>query len=106
MMIVLQILLIAIAAICKAAVDTIVFHGGGKLPKIPFFDNRVQGRFLPLTKYPLDAKHLGNSLMIVSFILSGALGSAATEGHWIVGFVVLSIIFILIFNLFWNKIFN
>lgn len=102
-MVVLQILLIAIAAICKAAVDTIVFHGGGKLPKTAFFDNNKQGKFLPITKYPVDAKHLGNSLMIVSFIVSGALRH---RGVLLLDVAVLGIVFILVFNIFWNKIFN
>lgn len=104
----IQILLIAIAAICKAAVDTIVFHNGGKLPKIAFFDNNKQGKYLPMTKYPWDGKHVGNSLMIVCFVVSGTMGSAAAEGHWgwLLEVGVLGIVFILVFNLFWSKIFN
>ena len=103
MTIVIQILLIAIAAISKAVADTIIFHGGGKLPKIAFFDNDVQGKRLPFTKYPLDGKHVFNSLMIVSFIASCAFG--AWE-YPVLQIALLGAAFILTFNLFWNKIFN
>lgn len=105
MTIIIQILLIATAAICKALVDTIIFHHGGRLPKVSFFDNNVQGRFLPFTKYPFDAKHIGNSLMIICFIIAAVIGRWMLV-HWIIQVIVLGIIFILIFNLFWNKIFN
>ncbi len=103
----IQILLIAIAAICKAAVDTIVFHNGGKLPKTAFWDNNKQGKYLPLTKYPWDGKHVLNSVMIVCFVFSETMGTWGTW-VWIAPLQVLSlgIIFILVFNLFWNKIFN
>lgn len=105
MSIIIQILLIAIAAICKAAVDTIIFHGGGKLPKTKFFDNKVQGKMLTWTKYPWDGKHVGNSLMIVCFVVSGTLG-AWGQGYGIVQVVALGVLFILVFNIFCNKIFN
>lgn len=107
MAIFIQILLIVVAAICKAAVDTIVFHNGGKLPKTAFFDNKKQGKFFPMTKYPVDGKHVLNSLMIVCFVVSGTMG---TWGTWVwmalLQVAVLGVIFILVFNIFWNKIFN
>lgn len=95
---IMTLILIIIAAIAKAIADTIVFHGGGKLRQIfgAFFDINVPGKFLPHTKYPLDGFHIANSLMIVTFVW------IATDG--IVEFVLGDAVFILVFNLFWNKI--
>lgn len=94
------------AGICKALVDTIAFHKGGVFKGNNFYNINIQGKFLHFTKYPLDAFHLGNSLMIFLFV--GAVVIAARQKLWIsvIAFVVLGILFNLSFNLFWNHIFN
>lgn len=95
----IAILLIIIAAISKAFVDTIAFHSGGRF-KSDFFNINKQGKFLPLTKYPFDAFHLFNSLMIVCFITAVSLGGY----RWYIDIPVLGVIFIIVFNIFFNKI--
>ena len=95
---VLFILFIILAAICKALVNTIAFHKGGIFHGIKFFDITVQGKFLPYTKYPLDGYHVFNSLMITFFLL------AIFGFSWWV--IIGGLLFNVTFNLFWNKIFN
>lgn len=94
------------AGICKALVDTIAFHKGGVFKENNFYNINIQGRFLHFTKYPLDAFHLGNSLMIFLFV--GAVVIAARQKLLIsvISFIVLGILFNMSFNLFWNHIFN
>jgi hypothetical protein len=94
---ILQFSFIILAAICKALVDTIAFHKGGVF-KSKFFDINTQGKFLPLTKYPLDGFHLANSFMLFFFILG------ITGFNW--KLAAAGVLFIAVFNLFWNHIFN
>ena len=99
---ILFILFIIMAAICKALVDTIAFHGGGKL-KGSFFDINKQGKIIPFTKYRFDGFHVFNSLMIVCFILSACF---APDLAWYYILGIGGVLFNVTFNLFWNKIFN
>ena len=95
-------LLIAFAAVFKALADTVAFHKGGRFKGRKFFDINQQGRFLPLTKYPLDAWHLANSAMIVCFIAAAFIGS----GWFVIKVVIAGLVFNVVFNIFWNKIFK
>lgn len=101
--IILQFSFIILAAICKALTDTIAFHHGGIFHADKFFDINTQGKFLPLTKYPLDGFHLSNSMMIVFFI---AAVCAPSPIVWYLNIVLLGVVFNLVFNFFWNHIFN
>ena len=96
-------ILVVIAAISKALVDTIAFHGGGVFKGKPFYNINIQGKMLPFTKYPVDAFHLANSLMILSFILLAIVNYKNKK--WVI-FLVLAIVYLCTFNLFWNYIFN
>lgn len=97
------IILIIISAISKALVDTIAFHQGGVFKGNNFFDITKQGKMFPLTKYPMDGFHIANSLMILSFIVAVCIPSTIP---WWIKFSLLSVIFIITFNIFWNHIFN
>jgi len=98
--IILPILLIVLAAIFKAVADTIQHH-----PDTSIFKNKKfwvgEGKFLPLTKYKFDGWHLSSSAMIASFI--GLIFTKIPYNLYI-SYIVLGIIFILIFNIFYNKI--
>lgn len=96
------ILFIIMAAICKALVDTIAFHDGGKL-KGSFFDINKQGKIIPFTKYHFDGFHVFNSLMIVCFILAACF---VPDLAWYYILGIGGVLFNVTFNLFWNKIFN
>lgn len=100
--IIFQLTCIALAAICKALIDTIAFHKGGVF-KSKFFDINTQGKFLPFTKYPLDGFHISNSLMIVFFVVATCMPSPLV---WYLNIILLGTAFNLVFNLFWNHIFN
>lgn len=96
-------IIIAIAAVSKALVDTIAFHNGGVFKGNAFFDITKQGKMFPLTKYPVDAFHLFNSLMILCYIVLAIINC---KQKWWVQFIILSIVYLLTFNIFWNKILN
>lgn len=98
---ILKLILIALAAICKAMVDTIAFHNGGRFKGNDFFDINKQGKMFPLTKYPFDAFHLFNSLMIFFFIAASLF-----IGTWYIDIAAMGVVFIIIFNTFFNHIFK
>lgn len=88
---------IALAAICKAVSDTIAHHYDTSIFKgKDFFNPEIQGKRLPFTSYPFDGWHVFNSLMIVFFCLAV---------FWISWKLLLAgVLFILVFNLFYNTI--
>lgn len=99
--IIIKVVLIIIAAICKAAVDTVIHHPHTSKLWGDFWDMR-KGKFLPLTKYRWNGWHLANSTIIISLIVAGVL-----HGYkWYFDIPVLGTIFILVFNLFYNKLFQ
>jgi len=105
---ILSITLLILAAFFKAVADTLQHHYD-----ISVF-NKLDGRwwnpevswkyvkFIPLTKYRLDAWHLANSLMIVSFICFGLFH----ESHykWWIELIAGGILFNVVFGLFYDKI--
>lgn len=99
---ILRILFILLAALCKSLVDTIAFHKGGVFQGNKFFDINQQGKFIPHTKYPFDGFHVFNSLMIVFFV---AATCTITRLPNLVNLVGLGIVFNLVFNFCWNKVF-
>lgn len=100
---IIKALLITIAAMMKAVADTIAHHGGGVLRRKwgDFFDINVQGWIIPGTKYPFNGWHIANSITIASLILAAVINSTVP---WWIMFILLSTVFILVFNLFWNKV--
>jgi hypothetical protein len=98
--IIIKVLLIIIAAICKAAVVT--HHPHTSRLWGDFWDLKIRRKFVPFTKYKLDGWHLCNSVMIISFIVAGVLNGYI----WYYDIPSLGVVFILVFNLFYNKIFQ
>ena len=94
-------ILVIVAALFKAIADRIanhdhtvsIFKEGGFWLK--------QGRFIPLTKYKLDGWHLSNSIMICSLV--GLIFSNITFQQWYL-YPILGIVWIIIFNFFYNQI--
>ena len=98
--IIIKAILIIIAAICKAVVDTISQHPKTTILTGKFWQLWPHDKFIPFTKYPLDGWHLCNSLMILCLIVSGVL-----PGYlWYIDILAAGILWILTFNLFYNKI--
>lgn len=86
----------------KAVADTIKHH-----PDTSIFKNRKfwvgEGKLFPLTKYKIDGWHLANSAMICSFL---SIIFISIQKYKILTYATSGLLFILIFNLFYNKIFR
>jgi hypothetical protein len=92
---------IILGAICKAIADTLAHHFHSSIfrymgnlwdPQISW----IYAKRIPFTKYPLDAWHISNSLMIIFFCL------AAFGFTWKV--IVAGVLFNIVFNTFYNKL--
>ena len=104
----ITLLLISLAAIFKAVADTLQHHFDtsvfSKL-NLKFWNPVVScefAPFLPLTKYRLDAWHIANSGMIISFICAVVFSHPVTA--WWLGIIIGGVAFNLVFNLFYNQI--
>jgi hypothetical protein len=94
-------ILILLAAICNAVMDVLSFHYHSSIFRYmnESFWNPEKSwvkKFIPFTKYRLDAWHVFKSLMIC-FLLLAAFGLT-----W--KFFLAGAIWILTFNLFYNKV--
>jgi hypothetical protein len=94
-------LLIIIAAVAKAVVDTIHHHPKTMVFKGDFWRLWPRGKVLPFTNYPLDGWHVFNSLMILAFIGAGTLPGY----RWYIDIPVAGVLFIAVFNICYNKLF-
>lgn len=106
----ITILLISLAAIFKALADTLQHHFDtsvfSKLNQ-KFWNPVVScdhAKFIPFTKYRMDAWHIANSGMITAFIV--AVVFATPVKYWWLSIIICGIIFNLVFNLFYNQIFR
>jgi hypothetical protein len=114
--IIINIALIIFAVIFKAGADIVNFHKGGKFKKwfaknkwyrrhSLFFDMGKTNQ-LPGTKYPFNAWHIFNSLSAGCYILIPVIDLLYFfPWYYSAGaLVVVTAIYILVFNLFYNKI--
>lgn len=105
-MIWLWIICVAVAAVCKAVADTLdhhfdtsIFRG---LPR-KWWDPNVVIKSVPqIFGYPLDGWHISNSIQIAAW-MAGAVLYRQAWGWW-QDIGVGGICFILVFNVFYNKI--
>lgn len=104
----ITITLLILAAIFKAVADTLQHHFDTSIFRNkdvrwwnPAFSWKYV-KFIPLTKYRLDAWHLANSLMIVSFICFGVFHESIYK--WWIEIIAGGIIFNVVFSLFYNKL--
>jgi hypothetical protein len=107
----LSILLIALAAMFKAVVDTLQFHYERSVFKLlpkkwwKHFDPEISWQlpYLPFTEYPPDARHIANSLMQACFLLAIFCYKPTGFGR-VMDFVMCSLMVVMVFNLFYNRI--
>lgn len=108
----MTILFVILAAICNAVMDCLEYD--------TVYDKSIfrkynpkwwlksvswqYSNFLPFTKYRLDGWHLFKSLTI--FNMMGAVVVYTPIVNFLIDFVILGTIWIVIFNLFYNKIFR
>ncbi len=102
----ISLIFISLAAICKAVVDTVGHHFDTSVFKwLPrkFWDGEYK-RYEPQfnRKYKWDAWHIFNSGMITMFIIAVVLYKP--ERNKIVEVGIGGVVFILVFNLFYNVI--
>ncbi len=107
-MIVATIILIVLSAICKAVYDKIANQGDNSVffRMGEFWWRRDVGHFLPFTKYRWNAWHIAGSLMICFFLAAICINLPYS---WLIrggAFVGSGILFTVMFNLFYNKIFK
>lgn len=101
-----KIILIIIAAICKAIVDTLSHHPRTSKLRGKFW-NIKEGKIIPFTKYRWNGWHIVNSIMICCFIALPFIDLFSIyEWYKVVGAYILTgvVVFILPFNLFYYKI--
>lgn len=94
--------LILFAAFWKSIADTIEHHKGKSVFRNKKFWSNGTGKHLPLSKYPFDGWHVSNSMMIVSFVVAAVLHEPSLA--WYFEIPIAGIGFILVFNIFYNKI--
>ena len=104
----IALLFIAIAAICKALADTLDHHfdtSKFKNKNRGFWDpNIIHKTTKQVFGYPLDAWHLTNSLQICSWMTLAVIYEPCFN-RWI-DFCIGGAAFIIVFNLFYNKLFR
>lgn len=104
----ITIILLVLAGMFKAVADTLIHHFDTSIFRRKdrkFWDPNISwkyAKYLPLTKYKVDAWHLSNTGMIICFCLSVALNTFPY--HWLLQFLAAGLIVNISFNLFYNKI--
>lgn len=102
------ILLVSFAAICKALSDTLAWHYDWFLKRFPKLKSdfwKIAVTSKKVTKvfnYPVDAWHLSNSMQIICWLLLAALYKPYTY-YWI-EIPALGLWFVIVFNAFFNKL--
>lgn len=103
---------IVLAAICKATADALFSHPATFPFKGTFWGVYTPSTgYLPFTHYPINAWHFANSGMIIFFIAACFFYKQQIfwfKKNWmnrILEFILVGTLFILIFNLFYNKIY-
>jgi hypothetical protein len=96
------------AAFFKAVADTLADHYDTSIFKNlnPKWWHKATSsyhvKYLPFTKYRLDGWHLANTLMISSFLWGVVISQ---NGNWW-GFLIMGVVYNIVFNLFYNKVFR
>lgn len=104
----ITLLLISLSAIFKAVADTLQHHFDSSVfaGLNPKFWNPViscdHAKFIPFTKYRLDAWHLANSGMIISFICAVVFSHPVIA--WWLAIIIGGVAFNIVFNLFYNQL--
>lgn len=101
-------LLVILAAICNAMMDTLSHHFHASVfsdlnPK--FWNPNISykyAKFFPYTKYRVDAWHLAKSTMIVLLI---SLLACNVITFWWLDIIICGLLWNGTFNLFYNKLF-
>lgn len=104
--------LLAVAAIFNAVMDSVEYDTAYERSVFNQFNPKwwcktiswKYVKFIPFTRYRPDAWHLAKSAMIIFFCLSVVFYK--TQIYWLVDFVILGLVWNIVFNLFYDKIFK
>lgn len=103
------ILLISLAAVCKALADTLDHHFDTSIfrdkPRKYWDPNMIHKTAPQLFGYPLDVWHITNSIQICSWLGLVILYRPVLPEWWM-DYGAAGICFVITFNLFYNKIFR
>lgn len=98
----LILILISIAAVCNAIMDTIIFHFDRMIfPKS--WNNTSAG--IRILGYPMNPWHYFKSIMLICFFICIVIQPNITILYNYIEFIVLGVWYCLVFNLFFNKLF-
>lgn len=113
----IAILLIFLAGVCKSLADTLAWHFDTCIfrntKRRDFFEINTQrvrkiktigglGRF---SGYPLDAWHISNSIQLTCWLVLPLVYKPILPAWWM-DFGAGGLLFIVVFNLFYNKVFR
>jgi hypothetical protein len=105
---VIALLLISLAAIAKAFADTLDDHFDDSifrnLSRGWWDANAVRKTAKVIFSYPVDAWHIGNSIMIISFIVAAVIHKPVFA--WYYEIPIAGTVFNILFGIFYNKIFR
>lgn len=93
-------LLFILAGCSKATADTISPRKSELAKKGKFWDIKQKGKYLPLTKYPVDGWHIFGSIYIISAIV----GATIPGYRWYIDIPVEGLIMNISFNIMYYKI--
>jgi len=104
----IALILISIAAICKAFSDTIAHHFDTSIfrgKNRDFWEaNRVNSTAKRIFGYKVDAWHISNSIMIIAFIVAVIINASPLKWYW--QLLAGGVGFNITFNIFYNKVFR
>jgi hypothetical protein len=105
----LTILFICIAAVCKALADTLdqhFFNSIFRSKNRKYWDPNIMAKSAPqIFGYPLDVWHIANSIGIFCWCALPFVYQPCLPKWWM-DYGAIGIIFIIVFNLFYNKVFR
>lgn len=102
-------LCIVLAAICKAMADTMDHHFDTSIfrnkPRYIWDPNQVHRKVRMIAGYPMDAWHIVNTVQLGCWLLLPLVYRPLLPSKWM-DYGAGGLIFILVFNTFYNKIFK
>lgn len=105
----LTVIIISISAICKALADTLDHHFDTSIfrdkPRRTWDPNVIHKTNRQIFGYPLDAWHITNSIQVCSWMALPFVYEPQLP-YWWMDYGAGGLIFIAVFNLFYNKIFR
>ena len=102
-------ILIALAAICKAFADTLDHHFDTSIfrymPRRLFDPNVIHKTAPKIFGYPLDAWHISNTIQLCCWMALPLVYKPQLSAWWM-NYAAGGLLFVIVFNVFYNKVFR